>query len=144
MTLEDFDRIMNINVKGAFNTLQQAATQLADNGSVINLSSTVTRTLFPGYGPHCVSKGALEQLTLIFAREIGSRGINMNAVAPGPVETDLFLNGKAPQDIDRLAASNTFGRLGQPGEIARIVVTLASDASKWISGQVIGANGAMA
>lgn len=144
VSTEEFDKILSINVKGVFNTLRQASTRLEDNGSVINLSSTVTRTMFPGYGPYCATKGAVEQLTRIFAKEVGSRGINVNAVSPGPTETDLFLEGKSQQDIDRLAASNAFNRLGQPEDIARVIVFLASDASKWISGQNIDANGAMA
>lgn len=141
---DEFDKLFSINVKGVFNTLHQATSKLADNGSVINLSSTVTRTMFPGYGPYCATKGAVEQLTRIFAKEVGSRGINVNAVSPGPTETELFLHGKTQQDIDRLAGSNAFGRLGQPDDIARVIVTLASDDSKWISGQIIGVNGAMA
>jgi len=144
VSTEEFDKILNVNIKGVFNTLRQASTRLADNGSIINLSSTVTRTIFPGYGPYCATKGAVEQLTRIFAKEIGSRGINVNAVSPGPTETDLFLEGKSQQEIDRLAASNAFNRLGQPEDIGRVIVYLASDASKWISGQNIGANGDMA
>jgi 3-oxoacyl-[acyl-carrier protein] reductase len=140
----EFDQLFNTNVKGVFNTLRKAATLLADKGSVINLSSTVTRTMFPGYGPYCATKGAVEQLTRIFAKEVGHRGINVNAVSPGPTKTDLFLEGKSQQDIDRLAASNAFGRLGHPDDIASIIIFLASDAGKWISGQNIGANGAMA
>ncbi len=141
---DEFDKLISTNVKGVFNTLHQAASKLADGGSVINLSSTVTRTMFPGYGTYCATKGAVEQLTRIFAKEVGSRGINVNAVAPGPTETELFLNGKTQEDIDRLANSNAFGRLGQPEDIARVIVTLACDDSKWISAQIIGANGAMA
>jgi len=141
---DEFDKLFSTNVKGVFNTLHEAASKMADNGSVINLSSTVTRTMFPGYGLYCATKGAVEQLTRIFAKEVGNRGINVNAVAPGPTETELFLDGKTQQDIDRLAGSNAFGRLGQPEDIARVIVTLASDDSKWISGQIIGANGAMA
>lgn len=140
----EFDKILNTNVKGVFNTLRQAATRLADNGSVINLSSTVTRTMFPGYGPYCATKGAVEQLTRIFAKEVGYRGINVNAVSPGPTETDLFLEGKSQQDIERLIASNAYGRLGKPEDIAQVIVFLSSDAARWISGQIIGANGAMA
>ncbi|MGF7080954.1 3-oxoacyl-[acyl-carrier protein] reductase [Mucilaginibacter sp. UYCu711] len=144
VSTKKFDKMFNVNVKGVFNTLHQASTRLADNGSIINLSSTVTRTISPGYGPYYATKGAVERLTRVFAKEIGSRGINCNAVTPGPTETDLFLEGKSQQDIDRLAASNAFNRLGRPEDIARVIVYLASDASKWISGQIIGANGAMA
>jgi 3-oxoacyl-[acyl-carrier protein] reductase len=144
VTAEEFDLILSTNVKGVFNTLRQAATRLSDNGSVINLSSTVTRTMFAGYGPYCATKGAVEQLTRVFSREVGSRGINVNAVAPGPTETKLFTDGKTQQDMDRLASNNAFNRLGQPEDIASVIVTLASDPSKWISGQIIGVNGAMA
>ena|SRR5690606_12936702 len=141
---EDFDKMFSINVKGVFNTLRQAATKLQDNGSVVNLTSTVTRTLFPGYGTYCATKGAVEQFTRIFAKEMGSRRINVNAVAPGPTETELFLDGKSEEDVKRLAASNAFGRLGQPEDIANFIVNMVSDDSKWVSGQIIGANGAMA
>ncbi len=141
---EDFDQMFNINVKGVFNTLRQAATKLHDGGSIVNLTSTVTRTLFPGYGTYCATKGAVEQFTRIFAKEMGSRGINVNAVAPGPTETELFLDGKSEEGVARLAASNAFGRLGQPEDIANFIVNMVSEDSKWVSGQIIGANGAMA
>ncbi len=141
---EDFDQMFNINVKGVFNTLRQAATKLYDGGSIVNLTSTVTRTLFPGYGTYCATKGAVEQFTRIFAKEMGSRGINVNAVAPGPTETELFLDGKSEEGVARLAASSAFGRLGQPEDIANFIVNMVSEDSKWVSGQIIGANGAMA
>jgi len=141
---EDFDQMFNINVKGVFNTLRQAAKKLHDGGSIVNLTSTVTRTLFPGYGTYCATKGAVEQFTRIFAKEMGSRGINVNAVAPGPTETELFLDGKSEEGVARLAASSAFGRLGQPEDIANFVVNMVSEDSKWVSGQIIGANGAMA
>lgn len=140
---EDFDQMFNINVKGVFNTLRQAATKLYDGGSIVNLTSTVTRTLFPGYGTYCATKGAVEQFTRIFAKEMGSRGINVNAVAPGPTETELFLDGKSEEGVARLAASSAFGRLGQPEDIANFIVNMVSEDSKWVSGQIIGANGAM-
>jgi len=90
------------------------------------------------------TKGAVEQLTRVFAKEMGGRGITVNAVLPGPTNTDLFIKGKTQETIDRLAALNAFNRLGEPEDIAKVVAFLASDDAKWISGQTIGVNGAMA
>lgn len=141
---EDFTRQFDINVKGVFNTLREAATKLADKGSIINFSSTTTRVMMPTYGTYVATKGAVEQLTRVFAKEVGARGINVNAILPGPTNTELFTKGKPQEVIDRLASLNAFNRLGEPADIARVVVFLASDDAKWISGQTIGANGAMA
>ncbi|UOE48947.1 SDR family oxidoreductase [Mucilaginibacter sp. SMC90] len=143
-TDEDFTRQFDINVKGTFNTLREAAVKLADKGSVINFSSTQTRVLTPTYGSYVATKGAVEQLTRVFAKEVGARGINVNAVQPGPVNTELFTKGKSQELIDRLNALNAFNRLGEPEDIAKVVAFLASDDAKWISGQIIGLNGAMA
>ncbi|MDV7139486.1 SDR family oxidoreductase [Maribacter sp. TH_r10] len=141
-TEEDFNKQFNVNVKGVFNTLQEASGKLADNGIIINVSSSTVKLMFPGYAIYSASKAAVEQMTRIFSKEIG-RGISVNAIAPGPTETELFLNGKSPEFIERLGAMNAFNRLAKPMDIAKIVMFLASDDSKWISGQVIGANGAM-
>jgi len=143
-TDEDFTRQFDVNVKGTFNTLREAATRLADGGSVINFSSTTTRVMMPTYGTYVATKGAVEQLTRVFAKEVGARGINVNAILPGPTNTELFTKGKPQEIIDRLASLNAFNRLGEPSDIAKVVVFLASDEAKWISGQTIGANGAMA
>jgi 3-oxoacyl-[acyl-carrier protein] reductase len=140
----DFEQQFNINVKGTFYTLREAASRLADHGSVINFSTTVTRTNFPGYGLYAGTKAAIDQFTRIFAKEVGNRGINVNSVQPGPTATDLFLNGKSEEMIAKLAAANPFNQLGTPEDIAKVVAFLASDDAKWISGQNIGANGAMA
>lgn len=139
-----FDKQMNINVKGVFNTLREASTKLADNGSIINLSSTVSRTIFSTYGIYSASKIAVEQMSKVFAKEIGNRGINVNCVLPGPTSTELFLKGKSEELIAQLANNNAFKRLGTPSDIAKVVAFLASDEAKWISAQNIGANGAMA
>lgn len=143
-TDEDFTRQFDINVRGTFNTLREAATKLADGGSIINFSSTTTRLLMPTYGSYVATKGAVEQMTRVFAKEVGARGINVNAVLPGPTNTDLFTQGKPKEVIDRLAALNAFNRLAEPEDIAKVVTFLASDEAKWISGQTIGLNGAMA
>jgi 3-oxoacyl-[acyl-carrier protein] reductase len=140
---EEFNRQFEVNVKGTFNTLREAATRLADHGSIINLSSTTTRLMMPGYGSYVATKGAVEQLTRVFSKEVG-RGIHVNAVLPGPTNTELFTRGKPQELIDKLASLNAFNRLADPEDIAKVVVFLASDEAKWISGQIIGANGAMA
>jgi len=141
---DDFTRQFDVNVRGTFNTLREAATKLADNGSIINFSSTTTRLMMPTYGTYVATKGAVEQLTRVFAKEVGARGINVNAVSPGPTNTELFTKGKPQDVIDRLASLNAFNRLGEPEDIAKTIVFLASDDAKWISGQIIGLNGAMA
>ena len=143
-TDEDFTRQFDINVKGTFNTLREAATKLADNGSIINFSSTTTKLMMPTYGTYVATKGAVEQLTRVFAKEVGARGINVNAILPGPTNTELFTKGKPQEIIDRLASLNAFNRLGETTDMAKVVTFLASDDAKWISGQIIGANGAMA
>jgi 3-oxoacyl-[acyl-carrier protein] reductase len=143
-TDEDFTRQFDINVRGTFNTLREAAAKLADGGSIINFSSTTTRVMMPTYSTYVATKGAVEQLTRVFAKEIGHRGINVNAVLPGPTNTELFTKGKPQEVIDRLASLNAFNRLGEPQDIATVVAFLASDDAKWISGQTIGLNGAMA
>ncbi|WP_353719115.1 SDR family oxidoreductase [Dyadobacter sp. 676] len=143
-TNEDFTRQFEVNVRGTFNTLREAATRLNEGGSIINFSSTTTRVMMPTYATYVATKGAVEQLTRVFAKEIGSRGINVNAVLPGPTNTELFTKGKPQEVIDRLASLNAFNRLGEPDDIARVVVFLAGDDAKWISGQTIGLNGAMA
>jgi 3-oxoacyl-[acyl-carrier protein] reductase len=143
-TDEDFSRQFDINVRGTFNTLREAATRLADNGSIINFSTTQTRASFPGYGIYAATKAAVDQFTRIFAKEVGGRGINVNSVQPGPIATALFLDGKSEEVIARLAAANPFNRLGTPDDVARVVTFLASDDAKWISGQNIALNGGMA
>lgn len=143
-TDEDFTRQFEVNVRGTFNTLREAATKLANGGSIINFSSTTTRVMMPTYSTYVATKGAVEQLTRVFAKEIGARGINVNAVLPGPTNTELFTKGKPQEVIDRLASLNAFNRIGEPDDIAKVVALLASDEAKWISGQTIGVNGAMA
>ena len=143
-TTDDFfEKQLNINFKGVFNTLREASVKLADNGSIINISSTVTRTTFPTYGIYSATKSAVQQLSSVFAKEIGHKGINVNCVLPGPTGTALFLKGKSEETIHQLASSNAFKRLGTPSDIAKIVTFLATDEAKWINGQNIGANGGM-
>ncbi|MET0634480.1 MAG: SDR family oxidoreductase [Chitinophagaceae bacterium] len=142
-TDEDFTRQFDVNVRGTFNTLREAATRLADNGSIINFSSSNNRIMLPTYSTYAATKSAVEQLTRIFAKEVGARGINVNSVSPGPTNTELFTKGKSQETMDHLAALSAFNRLGEPEDIAKVVVFLASDDAKWISAQNIGINGAM-
>ncbi|MBF8149304.1 SDR family oxidoreductase [Winogradskyella sp. F6397] len=139
---EDFSKQFDVNVKGIFNTLQEAFHKLADNGNIINISSSTVKLMFPTYALYSASKAAVEQMTRVFSKEIG-RGISVNALAPGATETELFMHGKSPEFIEKLSSMNAFNRLAQPIDIAKVVLFLASDDSKWISGQIIGANGAL-
>jgi 3-oxoacyl-[acyl-carrier protein] reductase len=143
-TDEDFTRQFDINVKGTFNTMREAATRLADKGSIINFSTSVNRIMLPTYGTYVATKAAVEQLTRVFSKEVGARGINVNSVSPGPTNTELFTNGKSEEVIARLASLSAFNRIGEPEDIAKLVVFLASDDAKWINAQNIGANGGMA
>lgn len=143
-TDEDFTRQFDINVRGTFNTMREAATRLADKGSIINFSTSVNRIMLPTYGTYVATKAAVEQLTRVFSKEVGPRGINVNSVSPGPTNTELFTNGKSAEVIARLASLSSFNRIGEPEDIAKVVLFLASDDAKWINAQNIGANGGMA
>ena len=143
-TDEDFDRIFSINVKGTFNTMREAASKLNDGGRIVNLSSTTTRMMLPTYGTYCATKGAVEQLTRIFAKEVGARKITVNAVSPGPTDTELFHQGKTDETIEQLASASAFNRIGEPIDIARVVLFLVSEEAAWVTGQNIGANGGVA
>jgi 3-oxoacyl-[acyl-carrier protein] reductase len=142
-TEEDFVRQFDINVKGTFFGLQEASAKLSDNGCIINFSSSTTRMMLPAYAVYSATKSAVEQMTRVFAREIG-RGISVNAIAPGPTNTELFTHGKSEEMITRLAGMNAFNRLGEPEDIAKVVLFMAGDESRWITGQVIPVNGGMA
>jgi 3-oxoacyl-[acyl-carrier protein] reductase len=143
-TDEDFSRVFDVNVKGVFNMLREAAVRLADNGTVINMSTSAKRLMLPGYAAYGATKAAVEQLTRVFAKEVGSRGINVNTLSPGPTNTELFTTGKTPETIARLASLSAFNRIAEPDDIANVAVFLASDEAKWITAQDIGANGGMA
>jgi 3-oxoacyl-[acyl-carrier protein] reductase len=138
-----FDRQIAVNLKGSFNTLREAATRLRAGGRIINFSSSVVGLRMESYGPYSATKAAVEALTAVLSRELRGRSITVNAVAPGPTATDLFLEGKSPKLVDRLAKMNPLERLGTPGDIAAVVSFLASPAGGWINGQVIRANGGM-
>jgi len=99
--------------------------------------------MLPKYGPYAATKGAVEQLTRIFAREIGEKGLTANTVSPGPVDTELFRAGKTEEDMKRMTAMASLGRIGEIDDIAQIVLFLVSDEARWVTGQDIGANGGM-
>ena len=143
-TDEQFERTMAINVTGTFNTMREAATRLNDGGRIVNFSTSVLHMAPPTYGVYVATKGAVEALTRVFAKELRGRGITCNAVAPGPVATELFLNGKSDEVIQQIAKSAPLERLGQPEDIAGVVAFLAGPDGAWVNGQVLRANGGMA
>ena len=136
-----FERLIDVNLKGTFNTLREAAKRLRDGGRIINFSSSVVGLLQPTYGVYAATKAAVEAMTSILAKELRGRNITVNAVAPGPTATDLFLKGKPQEVVDRLAKLAPLERLGQPGDIADVVAFLAGPDAAWINGQVLRANG---
>jgi 3-oxoacyl-[acyl-carrier protein] reductase len=138
---QTFDRLFAINVKGTFNTLREAATRLRSGGRIVNFSSSVVGLTPPGYAAYAATKGAVEVLTRILTRELRGRRITVNAIAPGPTATDLFLTGKTEEMIDRLAKAPPLERLGTPEDIANAVAFLVGPDGGWINGQVLRANG---
>ncbi|MCC3291526.1 SDR family oxidoreductase [Arthrobacter sp. zg-Y1110] len=143
LDLADLDRMHHTNIRGTFVVSQQAARRVRPGGAIINFSTTVRRTQYPGYGAYVASKAAVEGMTLILARELRGRDITVNAVAPGPTATPLFLDGKDEATVERLAEAAPLGRLGQPEDIAETVAFLAGP-GRWVNGQVVYANGGLA
>jgi len=143
LDLDAVDAMHRTNIRGTFVVDQQAARRVRDGGAIINFSTSVTRTSFPNYSAYVASKAAVEGITLILARELRGRNITVNSVAPGPTATDLFLNGKSQDEIDRLANAVPLERLGTPSDIAELVNFLASPAGHWVNGQDIKVNGGL-
>jgi 3-oxoacyl-[acyl-carrier protein] reductase len=136
-----FDRQIAVNLKGTFNTLREASRRLRNGGRIINLSSSVTTLLQPTYGVYAATKAAVEAMTSIMAKELRGRDITINAIAPGPTATKLFLDGKPQEVVDRLAKMAPLERLGRPEDIAAAVAFLAGPDGAWINGQTLRANG---
>jgi len=136
-----FDRHIAVNLKGTFNTLREAAKRLRNGGRIINFSTSVVGMLMPTYGAYVATKAAVEALTSVLAKELRGRNITVNAVAPGPTATDLFLKGKPQDAVDRMAKMAPLERLGQPSDIADVVAFLAGPDAAWVNGQVLRVNG---
>ena len=136
-----FDQAIAINLKGVFNGMREAARRLRDGGRIISFSSSVVGLYQPGYAVYAATKAGVEAMTRVLAKELGPRRITVNAVAPGPVATELFLAGKSEQDIAPITGRTPLGRLGEPEDVASVASFLASAEGGWINGQVLRANG---
>jgi 3-oxoacyl-[acyl-carrier protein] reductase len=139
--VETFDKVIRTNLRGTFLVLGQAAQHVPAGGRIIAFSSSVIAKSFPTYGPYIASKAGVEGLVRVLANELRGRNITVNAVAPGQVETDLFLKGKSDARIDELKKMNPLERLGQPEDMANLVSFLAGPDGGWVNAQVIRANG---
>jgi len=135
------DSQLAVNLKGVINTLREAAQRLRNGGRIINLSSSVVGLLQPTYAVYAATKAGVEAMTHILSKELRGRNITVNAVAPGPTATALFLDGKPQQVIDHLSKLAPLERLGQPEDIAGAISFLAGPDGQWINGQVLRANG---
>jgi 3-oxoacyl-[acyl-carrier protein] reductase len=138
-TEQTFDAVFGL-LKGTYFSMQEAAKRLADGGRIINISSSTTRGWSPGYSIYAGSKSAIEQFTRSLSRELGPRGITVNAVIPGLTDTDM-IDDYSPAVREAVAKNTTLGRIGQPRDIADVVAFLASDEGRWITGQMVVANG---
>ncbi|MFH9657184.1 SDR family oxidoreductase [Streptomyces sp. NPDC017248] len=141
LDLADLDELHRVNIRGTFVVAREAARALRPGGALITFSTSVVGLAFPSYGAYSASKGAVEALTLVLARELRGRDVTVNAVAPGPTATDMFLDGKDEETVARLAVQPPLERLGTPADIAEVVAFLASPAGHWVNGQVVRANG---
>lgn len=142
--LETFDKIIATNLRGAFLVLGEAAQRLGEGGRIIAFSTSVIARSFPTYGPYIASKAGVEGLVHVLANELRGRGITVNAVAPGPVATELFLDGKSEEQIAQLAKLAPLERLGQPQDIVGLVSFLAGPEGGWVNSQSVRINGGYA
>lgn len=140
---DKFSRLMEVNVTGAFNILHRAAQNVVDGGNIIAITTSLVRVAVPGLGPYSATKAAVECLVRSMSKELAGRGVRVNAVAPGPVDTDLFRSGKDEAAVSRSAAMSPLNRVGQPNEIAEVVSFLVSEKASWVHGQIIQPNGGL-
>lgn len=140
LDLDEFDRIHRTNVRGTFVVDQQAARRVRSGGAIVNFSTSVGKIALPGYGAYAASKGAVDAVTLILAKELRGRDVTVNAVAPGPTATPLFLEGKPDEVVETMKHMSPLERLGEPDDIAEAVAFLAGPA-RWVNGQVVYVNG---
>jgi 3-oxoacyl-[acyl-carrier protein] reductase len=138
-----FRELVEVNIVGAFNVLAEAARRVADGGSIVALTTSLVRHAAPGLGPYSASKAAVESLVRSLAKELSARKVRVNAVAPGPVDTELFHAGKTDEAKARMAALSPFNRIGRPAEVAALVAFLVSEKASWIQGQIVQPNGGM-
>lgn len=141
LDLAVLDAMHRSNIRGYFVVAQQAARRLRPGGAIIGLSSSATTSQLPGYAAYAASKGAMEAATLVLARELRGHDVTVNAVAPGPTATQLFLDGKTPEQLEHFAKMPPLERLGQPQDVADVIAFLASTRGHWVNGQVIRVNG---
>lgn len=139
----NFRQLVEVNIVGAFNILKIAAQQVVDGGTIIAITTSLVRFAVPGTGPYTATKAAVESMVRSMSKELAGRKVRVNAVAPGPVDTDLFRAGKTEEVIAKMAGLSPLTRIGNPREIAEVVSFLASDKASWVLGQVVQPNGGM-
>jgi 3-oxoacyl-[acyl-carrier protein] reductase len=139
----NFRKLVEVNIVGAFNVLREAGQRVADGGSIIAITTSMVRHAVPGFGPYAGTKAAVECMVRSMAKEIAPRKVRVNAVAPGPVDTELFRAGKTEEAKQKSAALSPFNRIGNPQEVGQVVAFLASGRASWVHGQIIQPNGGM-